>query len=621
MITNLMNAFTEHWPYFESTTKPFIVEDTGKTYRLIIKNTCEWYKKHGGCTMCNYTDHSGIHASSILKCYSEQIIEELLAFGKKYNKIKFYVNGSFFNDNELSQDICIPFIKRIRNILGISELCVETRSEYLSRDILLKYKRETGVNFEICFGLESTNDKIRNQCIHKGMLYSDFLKVFHNINDICSVKVYLLIKPPFISEKHAIEDVISSVKTLISDGITIISYTPVAIQKNTLLEFLLQENLYRPVWIWSIIEINSQIKDLKLGNTDIHLGGLDYYPEPLQKAFNCECCSDKLLNMLVANRDLTWDDFDYRCDCYYQWRDQIENEIDVSIEDAISQAEAVFEKVVKRSVSIYFKTNSHREPKILRDIAKTAPLNKYVLDQVGIEKTSIPLNIFGYMAGFGECTYSIELDVFHRGIHMSRLIERLNAFARKEHKDILSEMEYDLLFVGIPTTIAISFRIMDTVPNPLTDNTNFISLDLDCRVSSNINNKIHKQITVTIPFINACPCTKETVEELFGETFTHTQRGRISITFMNCALPFNEIIEYVKKYISILDLLKREDEVYIVNKAHDEALFCEDICRRVTKDIKTDLMLLNGSVSVRVTTEESIHPHNAFAEKAFELRG
>jgi uncharacterized Fe-S cluster-containing MiaB family protein len=56
----------------------------------------------------------------------------------------------------------------------------------------LEFKQKTAVNFEICFGLESTDATIRNNCFHKGISYSDFLKVFHTINDLCKVKVYLL---------------------------------------------------------------------------------------------------------------------------------------------------------------------------------------------------------------------------------------------------------------------------------------------------------------------------------------------------------------------------------------------------------------------------------------------
>ena len=617
MINNLLRAFTKYWPYTESATEPFIVEDTGKSYRLIVRNTCEWYKNHGGCTMCNYTDRFGSHATSIIKDNSEQIIDSLIALNKTYTKIKFYVNGSFFNENEMNYDSCIVFIKRLKTELGITELCVETRPEYVTRDLLLKYKKETGVSFEVCFGLESTDEVIRNQCYHKGISYSEFLKVIHSIEDLCTVKVYLLIKPPFVSEKRAIEDIVSSVKSLLAEGITKISYTPIAVQENTLLEFLLQENLYHPVWLWSIIEINSRLKDLRSTNPDIHLGGLDYYPEPLQKAFNCEHCSDKLLNMLMENPDLTWDDFDFKCDCYNRWHLQLESETDTPIKDAISIAEEELSKTINRSISIYSKTNSQRNPMILRDVAKTAPIIKCVLDNVGIENVTIPLTVDTYRASLGECAYSIKLDEFHRGIHMSRLIERLNTFSKRKHTDILLEMENDLLIPSAPTNIEIKFKVMDTVLNPLTDNINYISLDVDCNVSSYLDGTVKRKITVSIPFINACPCTKETVQELFGESFTHTQRGKIHISFYDCDISFNSIIEYVKKYIGIFDLLKREDEVYIVNKAHKEALFCEDMCRNVSYNIRATLPISSGRVTVRVVTEESIHTHNAFAEKTF----
>lgn len=317
--------------------------------------------------------------------------------------------------------------------------------------------------------------------------------------------------------------------------------------------------------------------------------------------------------------NLCWEDICIKCACYDERKALLDTEQDISVKEEISMAEDALNRIIERSKAIYLKTNSSKHTKVICDVAKTVPQNRFVLDNVGVENVRIPLKVDSYEISNGNCSYSIELDPFHRGIHMSRLIERLYSFSKKVHKDILADMTNDLMFPLTSTSAEISFSIIDSVKNPITSNSNFISLDLICRVSRTSNNVINTLIYVSIPFINACPCTKETVQELFNEVFTHTQRGKINIAFHNSNISLFEIVKFAKKYVGLFDLLKREDEVYVVSRACKQASFCEDICREVTKSIKQSFSSNKGLVSVKVVTEESIHPHNSYAIKAFEL--
>jgi len=61
-----------------------------------------------------------------------------------------------------------------------------------------------GKKFEVAIGLETTNDLIRKDCINKGFSFSDFIRASEvaGKNDT-SVKAYLMLKPPFLSERIA----------------------------------------------------------------------------------------------------------------------------------------------------------------------------------------------------------------------------------------------------------------------------------------------------------------------------------------------------------------------------------------------------------------------------------
>jgi len=114
---------------------------------------------------------------------------------------------------------------------------------------------------------------------------------------------------------------------------------------------------------------------------------------------------------------------------------------------------------------------------------------------------------------------------------------------------------------------------------------------------------------------------------------THNQRGRGAILFgttpeREADIRAEDLVELVENSMSseTYDLLKRPDEFFIVNKAHHNPKFVEDVVRgilaralEVYADFPGDTFALASQVNY-----ESIHKHDAFAE-AFgtfaELRG
>jgi GTP cyclohydrolase-4 len=114
---------------------------------------------------------------------------------------------------------------------------------------------------------------------------------------------------------------------------------------------------------------------------------------------------------------------------------------------------------------------------------------------------------------------------------------------------------------------------------------------------------------------------------------THNQRGRGSILIgtgdpSDSAIDAADLVEIVENAMSseTYDLLKRPDEFFIVNKAHRNPKFVEDVVRgilgrslEVYRDFGDDAFVFASQVNY-----ESIHKHDAFAE-AFgtfgELRG
>ena len=69
------------------------------------------------------------------------------------------------------------------------------------------------------------------------------------------------------------------------------------------------------------------------------------------------------------------------------------------------------------------------------------------------------------------------------------------------------------------------------------------------------------------------------------------------------------------------ELLKRQDEFFIVNKAHRNPRFVEDVVREMLRNVVEVYPDLPDGAFVLVKQEnlESIHQHNAFAERCGTL--
>ena len=58
--------------------------------------------------------------------------------------------------------------------------------------------------------------------------------------------------------------------------------------------------------------------------------------------------------------------------------------------------------------------------------------------------------------------------------------------------------------------------------------------------------------------------------------------------------------------------MKTEDEKHVVDKMHKNPRFVEDACRFILAEAKNKFK--KAKIKVKVTSYESIHPHNVIAE-------
>ena len=155
------------------------------------------------------------------------------------------------------------------------------------------------------------------------------------------------------------------------------------------------------------------------------------------------------------------------------------------------------------------------------------------------------------------------------------------------------------------------------------------------------NIEIRKSIGAELIGMTVCPCAQESVREsdknkllefldeettqkvLDTVTFaSHNQRGIGTLLIEvpeGCEVKGEDIIEIIEKSMSspVCELLKRPDENATVMNAHENPVFVEDCVRNMMEMIADKYSDLPDDtlITSRQENQESIHRHNAFAEK------
>ena len=152
-------------------------------------------------------------------------------------------------------------------------------------------------------------------------------------------------------------------------------------------------------------------------------------------------------------------------------------------------------------------------------------------------------------------------------------------------------------------------------------------------------NGLMKLVGVEVQGMTACPCAMETVRHQLTAKhpelkrvpskvpmISHNQRNRTSLMIEvpeHVEVEADDLVEIVESSLSspTYGILKRKDEANVVLKAHENPKFVEDVVRDILGKLLKKYKHLDDSVyvTVRSESEESIHKHNAFAERVTTL--
>ncbi|MCA1928128.1 MAG: GTP cyclohydrolase FolE2 [Calditerrivibrio sp.] len=251
----------------------------------------------------------------------------------------------------------------------------------------------------------------------------------------------------------------------------------------------------------------------------------------------------------------------------------------------------------------------------LADIQSQHDDRNLYIDKVGIKDIQYPIVVKdrknGKQSTVAKINMYVKLPHNFKGTHMSRFVEVLNNHRTnigiESFRGILDDLKNVL--ESEESHIEITFPYFMEKYAPVSKLPSL--MDYECSFfGSSYKNKKDFIVSVKVPVISVCPCSKE-----ISRYGAHNQRSYIIIKVRYKGMIWIEdLIEMAENSASspIFSLLKREDEKFVTECSYENPVFVEDIVRNVADKLLKDDRVTWFEVSSE--NQESIHNHSAYAE-------
>ncbi|WP_293033549.1 GTP cyclohydrolase MptA [Natronococcus sp.] len=249
----------------------------------------------------------------------------------------------------------------------------------------------------------------------------------------------------------------------------------------------------------------------------------------------------------------------------------------------------------------------------------------------------------------------VDLPSWRKGADMSRNMEVIDEILEDATRDeayrveeVCGEVAERLLGKHDYTSraeVTMEAEFMRREQTPASDRETQHTVDIIASATAT-EDGTREEIGAKVVGMTVCPCSqgmsaaraKQTLEDLGVEEGTitefleqvpqpgHSQRGHATLTVEAGGDPdvdLNDVIDIARDSMSarIYNLAKRPDEDHMTYAAHADAKFVEDCVRSMAEGVVDEFDQLpdDAVVTMKQSNDESIHQHNAHAERVVEM--
>ena len=200
--------------------------------------------------MCGYNQKASDRSIT-----GDDILAQFDKAWKSYDNhsiVKVYTSGSFTDRNEVPVPVRKEILRRVND--SGARMLFESRPEHITGDSMRECI-EICPDLQVALGIESANDRILEKSIHKGFTYNDYERVAKTaLAAGATIRTYLLLKPPYLTEEESIKDVLDSISKVAKYS-RVITVNPINVQRRTAVEKMWKAWAYRSPWLWSVVEV------------------------------------------------------------------------------------------------------------------------------------------------------------------------------------------------------------------------------------------------------------------------------------------------------------------------------------------------------------------------------
>ncbi|HPQ38315.1 MAG TPA: GTP cyclohydrolase MptA [Synergistaceae bacterium] len=288
---------------------------------------------------------------------------------------------------------------------------------------------------------------------------------------------------------------------------------------------------------------------------------------------------------------------------------------------------------------------------LAKDVQQEAPEIPLALSRVGVKgiRRLIRLESPGCSLFDASMDLFVHLPSCRSGVHMSRFTQDLEEFAQEIASERVPDLEtlaeHMALRIAQSQKSALS-EVRLRVNYPFHKRTPISGKDVEelyafLGYAASDGTSVRRAVGVEVDGFTACPCARSMIEDyarylLEKEGYSpeesariagilplasHNQRGRGTLLVgTRTKIGAEQMVHLVEASMSseIYGLLKRPDEFFVVRKGHERPRFVEDVVREMAGNLLELFPELEEEdfVLFRQENFESIHKHNAFAERS-----
>ncbi len=292
---------------------------------IFLRGTgCSSIDLNGGCTFCGFYSATNHGIKLERKNFLNQLQFAFDLHKKELDRfliISLYNDGSMLSEHEISLDVTLDMIRTLSTFQNLQLITTESKLQDITEEKILKIRNATTKELELSFGFESSDPLVRKLCINKNFTNNKVIEISkllkaHNFGYTALV----MLKPPFLSEQESIYDAVKSLEFLEKTEINRIDIELPTVEAFTLTHELWKMNLYKPIMLWSVVEILKRKHELNL-KKKIYVSPANYTVKAIATSSNCNLCNENFSHLFMEyNKTNDISVFDnLTCECKHDW--------------------------------------------------------------------------------------------------------------------------------------------------------------------------------------------------------------------------------------------------------------------------------------------------------------